>query len=112
MNPFRKRPKILTQLRIDEISCVDRGAGDGVKIVLMKRDDPKETPPRTIEHLQERSKHAHQLDIRSRNADVAAEVDTPVVADSTSPGASHISHLADLLVETSEGKLSRAAALH
>jgi hypothetical protein len=32
-------PNILTQLRIDEVSAVDRGAGEGVKIVLMKRDD-------------------------------------------------------------------------
>jgi hypothetical protein len=31
--------RILTKLRIDEVSAVDRGAGDGVKIVLMKRDD-------------------------------------------------------------------------
>jgi hypothetical protein len=32
-------PKVLTKLRIDEISSVDRGAGDGCKIVLYKRDD-------------------------------------------------------------------------
>jgi hypothetical protein len=31
-------PKLLTRLRIDEVSAVDRGAGDGVKIMLMKRD--------------------------------------------------------------------------
>ena len=29
---------ILTQLRIDEIASVDKGAGEGVKIVLIKRD--------------------------------------------------------------------------
>jgi hypothetical protein len=32
-------PKLLTRLRIDEISSVDSGAGEGVKIVLAKRDD-------------------------------------------------------------------------
>ena len=32
-------PKILTRLRIDEVSSVDRGAGKGVKILLMKRDN-------------------------------------------------------------------------
>jgi hypothetical protein len=32
-------PKVLTRLRIDEVSAVDRGAGDGVKIMLMKRDE-------------------------------------------------------------------------
>lgn len=31
-------PKILTRLRIDEVSSVDRGAGEGVKIMLMKKD--------------------------------------------------------------------------
>lgn len=30
--------KVLTNLRIDEVSSVDRGAGEGVKILLMKRD--------------------------------------------------------------------------
>jgi hypothetical protein len=32
------KPKILTRLRINEVSSVDRGAGEGVKIMLMKRD--------------------------------------------------------------------------
>lgn len=32
--------KLLTRLRIDEVSSVDRGAGDGVKIMLMKRNKP------------------------------------------------------------------------
>ena len=29
----------LTQLRIDEVSSVDRGAGEGVKILLIKREE-------------------------------------------------------------------------
>jgi hypothetical protein len=33
-----KMSKILTRLRIDEVSAVDRGAGEGVKIMLAKRD--------------------------------------------------------------------------
>lgn len=33
------KTKILTRLRIDEVSSVDRGAGEGVKILLMKRDE-------------------------------------------------------------------------
>src|SRR5262249_16838992 len=37
-----KRPKILTRLRIDEVSAVDKGAGEGVKIVLMKRAESAE----------------------------------------------------------------------
>jgi hypothetical protein len=31
-------PKKLTRLRIDEVSSVDRGAGEGVKVMLMKRN--------------------------------------------------------------------------
>jgi hypothetical protein len=34
-------PRRLTKLRIDEVSSVDKGAGEGVKIVLMKRDAPQ-----------------------------------------------------------------------
>jgi hypothetical protein len=34
-------PKLLTKLRIDEISSVDRGAGEGCRIMLYKRDDDK-----------------------------------------------------------------------
>ena len=33
-------PKILRRLRINEVSSVTRGAGEGVQIMLMKRDDP------------------------------------------------------------------------
>src|SRR4249919_3357814 len=33
--------KILTKLRIDEISSVNRGAGEGCRIVLYKRDGGK-----------------------------------------------------------------------
>jgi hypothetical protein len=31
-------PNVLTKLRIDEISAVDRGAGEGARITLWKRD--------------------------------------------------------------------------
>src|SRR5262249_14890521 len=36
----RRKVKLLTRLRIDEVSSVDRGAGDGVKVLLMKRATP------------------------------------------------------------------------
>jgi hypothetical protein len=32
-------PRILTKLKITEVSAVDRGAGEGVRVLLMKRDD-------------------------------------------------------------------------
>jgi hypothetical protein len=35
-------PKVLTKLRVDEISAVDRAAGEGTRIVLYKRDDSDE----------------------------------------------------------------------
>jgi len=36
--------RVLRNLKITEISSVDKGAGDGVQIVLMKRHDDDETP--------------------------------------------------------------------
>jgi hypothetical protein len=33
------KARVLTRLRIDEVSAVDKGAGKGVKIMLMKRAD-------------------------------------------------------------------------
>jgi hypothetical protein len=34
-------PRVLHKLRIDEISAVDKGAGEGCKVVLYKGDDSK-----------------------------------------------------------------------
>lgn len=34
-------PRTLKNIRITEVSSVDRGAGEGVKVLLMKRSDPK-----------------------------------------------------------------------
>src|SRR5262249_16384665 len=39
MQPPKKRPTVLTRLRIDEVSLVDKAAGQGCKIVISKRDD-------------------------------------------------------------------------
>jgi hypothetical protein len=38
MPPNKRKARVLTNLKIDEISAVTAGAGEGVKIVLMKRD--------------------------------------------------------------------------
>lgn len=32
-------PRILTRLKINEVSSVDRGAGEGVRVMIVKRDD-------------------------------------------------------------------------
>ena len=39
--------KVLTKLRIDEVSVCDRGAGEGVDVVLRKRDE--NVPPTPFE---------------------------------------------------------------
>jgi hypothetical protein len=39
MNPG-KRIKRLTAIRVDEVSAVPHGAGEGVRVVLMKSDRP------------------------------------------------------------------------
>jgi hypothetical protein len=36
--PQLKKPKVLTRLKINEVSSVDAGAGDGCRVVLYKRD--------------------------------------------------------------------------
>ncbi len=42
-------PHLLTGLRIGEVSSVDQGAGEGVRIVLMKRDVKKQGEPGRVE---------------------------------------------------------------
>ena len=37
-------PRLLKDLQINDVSSVDRGAGRGVKVMLMKRDDEPEAP--------------------------------------------------------------------
>ena len=32
-------PRLLKDLKINDVSSVDRGAGEGVRVVLLKRDD-------------------------------------------------------------------------
>jgi hypothetical protein len=54
-------PKILTRLKITEVSAVDRGAGENVKIVLMKRDDsgPTDDWIREQREISERMNREH-----------------------------------------------------
>jgi hypothetical protein len=98
--------KVLTNLRIDEVSAVDRGAGDGVKIVLMKRDDRPRSKPH-VERAARAKRHRYgaYLKIFASKADDGNGDDANVgVSDH------HASKVADLLVES--GKYPhRAAAL-
>jgi hypothetical protein len=56
-------PRILTKLRIDEVSAVDAGAGDGVRIVLMKRDDVPRSKPH-LERYQRRLRKFEEIFMR------------------------------------------------
>ena len=46
-------PRLLKELSISEVSSVDRGAGHGVRIMLMKRDNPGETTMDVIQKAQQ-----------------------------------------------------------
>ena len=94
MTPRKKR-RYLRNLRVDEISAVDRGANDGAKIVLWKRDD--DIAPR-----------------RRSSPDFAAIFGAkPVLrdADEKADPDHRASRVADLIVEATDGKVDRAQAL-
>jgi hypothetical protein len=38
MNMFKRKPRLLTKLKIDEVSAVDHAAAPGARIVMLKRD--------------------------------------------------------------------------
>jgi hypothetical protein len=58
-------PQLLTRLKITEVSAVDRAAGEGTKIVLLKRDDT----PRSKPHLERYQRRLRKLqESRSFNA--------------------------------------------
>jgi hypothetical protein len=61
-NETPRKARMLTRLRINEVSAVDRGAGEGVKIVLMKRADDE---PRSKGPL-ERAERAERIERRRR----------------------------------------------
>src|ERR1700730_14653429 len=106
--------RILTKLRIDEVSAVDRGAGDGVKIVLMKRDDTPRSKPHVERHARRLRKFQEMFDSPERDRrrsfnEIIGKADD---RDDSGGGASdhHASKVADLLVEAGSFP-HRAAAL-
>jgi hypothetical protein len=89
--------RVLTKLRIDEVSAVDRAAGEGTKIVLMKRAEPH------VEEAARASRRAYFLKIFTSKADAADDGD-----DDAGSLADHlIVELARLLVAS--GKFSNNA---
>jgi hypothetical protein len=107
-------PKLLTRLKITEVSAVDRGAGDGTKILLMKRDDDRRSKPHVERHARRLRKFQEVFDSperyrrRSFNEIVGKADDRD---DSGGVSDHPIAQLAGLLVAS--GKFSdNAAALH
>jgi hypothetical protein len=112
-------PKVLTRLRIDEVSAVDRGAGDGVKIVLMKRDDTPRSKPHVERHARRLRKFQEMFDSPERDQRRSFNEIIGKVADGNDDGGGnsgggasdhHASKVADLLVEAGSHP-DRASAL-
>jgi hypothetical protein len=108
-------PQVLTRLKITEVSAVDRGAGDGTKIVLMKRDDRPRSKPHLERYARRLRKFQEMFDSPERDRrrsfnEIVGKADDR--DDSGGGGASdhHASKVADLLVEAGSHP-DRASAL-
>jgi hypothetical protein len=108
--------KVLTRLKIDEVSAVDKSAGKGTKIVLMKRASrPDATPADTLRAFPNPSRSGRSFNELMAEAMAKADADDGDNGGSGSGGGSASDHpiaqLASLLVAS--GKFSdTAAALH
>jgi hypothetical protein len=109
-------PQLLTRLKITEVSAVDRAAGEGTKIVLLKRDDT----PRSKPHVERHARRLRKLrESRSFN-EIIKQLDDQEISelsrdDSGGGGGGgtsdhHASTVADLLVEAGSHP-DRASAL-
>jgi hypothetical protein len=87
MPPKKRRPvNVLTNLRIDEISAVDKGAGEGVEIMLLKRDDQNAAFAKLMNEIFEvkprkkrkRWGYAMPDTGKNKNLDVTANIDEPI----------------------------------
>jgi hypothetical protein len=126
------KARVLTRLRIDEVSAVDKGAGEGVKVVLMKRDPDADF--RAEPTLAERAKakmegrsalrqleeaHKHESEpvhkyrlfndvMKSFTADArgdeADDQDEATSVDELAGNDHHASKVADLLIESGSHK--------
>src|ERR1700730_10070565 len=108
--------RILTKLRISEVSAVDRAAGEGTKSVLMKRDDTPRSKPHVERHARrlrklqesERDRPRRFHEIMKAMADHADASDDPI---RPSAATHHASTVADLLIESGRFP-DRTEALH
>ena len=129
-----RRPRILTNLRIDEVSAVDKGAGDGTRVVLAKRYEPQPDARaalvRKFTEIFSKGAAVDELDIKPEfdkppgpdlgavrvgvdemtDADMANVADARTGADPGSPTA-HVEALVSLICEANPA-VDRASALH
>ena len=75
-------PNKLTKLRIDEISSVDKGAGDGCKVILMKRDN-SDDPPYLFNDIMRKAAADDIQDDDKVSAKLRAMVDAMIAAAPT-----------------------------
>ena len=97
-------PKLLTRLKITEVSAVDRGAGEGAKIVLMKRDDDR---PRSKPHLERYLRRLRKFQEIFEGEDGGDDAGGDEGGNASDH---HASKVADLLVEAGSHP-NRASAL-
>src|SRR3984893_14106658 len=96
--------RILTKLRIDEVSAVDRGAGEGVKVVIMKRDDTPRSKPHVERHARRLRKFQEMFESPERDQrrsfnEIIGKADSDDDAGTEQRVDHHASTVADLLVE-------------
>jgi hypothetical protein len=110
-------PRILSKIRIDEVSAVTHGAGEDCRILLMKRDDT----PRSKPHVERHARRLRKLQEserdrpRSFNEIMKAMADHDDASDDPirPPAATHhASTVADLLVESGRFPHRTAALDH
>jgi hypothetical protein len=109
-------PRILSKIRIDEVSAVTHGAGEDCRILLMKRDDT----PRSKPHVERHARRLRKLQEserdrpRSFNEIMKAMADHDDASDDPirpSAATHHASTVADLLIESGRFP-DRTEALH
>jgi hypothetical protein len=96
-----RKVKVLRNLKISEVSAVDRGAGENCRIVLRKGAEPRSFADVLWLNEVRKSMMTGGYSKWRRNDD----------GDVGAGGGHPLSELADLIVEGSDGKLDRAAVL-
>ena len=130
----KRRPRILRNLVVEEVSAVDRGAGEGCAVLLRKRDNdepynkfakifgakPRRTvggyDPAIIRKYGRTDPRRNSVDDDSRHFSGdgvdGTDDDNNTCSTPQSGFARHLHEMADLIVEASGGQVTRPMALH